>query len=137
MSKYTNILITMMCINIMLVLGGVVSIDSDITEGNFLGSFFTFPNNDASQGASINKDFQGKLSNIPAQGGGSTTGLGFIDGIKMLLDLFSFLLVSMSAPLQLIFNPNITLPWVFRLLIGIPLSTIYIFSLVGWLRGNE
>ena len=137
MSKYLTILITMICINLTLVLGGIIPINSSTQDGNFIISLFSFASNDPTTGVSINSTFQSKVAGLPAQGGSATTGLGFIDGIKMIADLFYFLISTISAPFQLLFNPNIILPSVFRVLVGLPLTILYIFSLIHFLRGNE
>lgn len=139
MSKYLNVLITCICINIMLTLGGYINPSDSVQQGNFLSGFYTLSSNTINEntGATINSDFQSQIANMPQSGGGTTTGLGFIDGIKLFLNLFGFLIASFSAPLQLLFNPNLGLPFVFKMMVALPYTIIYIFSLIGWLRGNE
>lgn len=137
MAKYTGLLITIICIDLMLTLSGKIPFSIGVGQGNSLNTFFTAPNNDLQNGVSINTEFQGVLTNITQQSGGATTGLGFIDGIKMVLGVFAFLLVSVTAPLQLLLNPAIDLPLVFRLLFGIPLTILSAFALIGYIRGNE
>ena len=137
MAKYTALLVTIICINVMLILGGVIPFSAGVDQGNSLGGFFTAPNDDIRNGVSIDGEFEGTLTNITQQSGGATTGLGFIDGIKMILGVFKFLLVAVSSPLQLLFNPAIDLPFTFRVIIGLPLTIFTALALVGYIRGNE
>ena len=128
------VLITMLCINLFLVLGGVIPLDAN---GNYLLTFFKFNNNDIYQPANINNDLGNSINNLPSQGGGATTGLGFIDGIKLFFGVFNVILTTAWAPFQLLFYPSIDLPMIFRIMVALPLTVIYIFTLIGWLRGNE
>lgn len=132
MSKYINMFVTVLCINLMLVLGGVIPF-----EGSLTSHFFTAPNNDLIQGISLAQAFENTTRSISSQSGGATTGLGFIDGIKMLLGIFSFIIDTLTAPIQILFNPALDLPVVFRILVGVPLTITYIFSAIFLLRGNE
>jgi hypothetical protein len=116
----------------MLVLGGVVPL-----SGTVVDSFFTSPNNDMSNGVTIDTAFETVVKDVPDQSGGATTGLGFIDSIKMLLGIFKFILSSLTAPFQLLFNPMILLPMTFRILVGLPLTIVYIFGLIGFLGGRD
>ena len=121
----------------MLVLGGVIPFSTGIAGGNMLNSFFTASNNDLSSGVSINTEFQDVVQSIPEQSGGTTTGIGFIDAIKLMLGVFEFIINTLTAPIQLLFNMNIPLPTTFRILVGLPLTIGYIFAILFFLRGNE
>lgn len=132
MSKYINMFITILCIDLMIILGGVMPF-----EGSLASHFFTAPNNDIMQGISLNTGFENVTKGIPSQSGGATTGLGFIDGIKLILGIFAFVIDMLSAPLQILFNPALNLPIVFRILVGLPLTITFIFSAIFMLRGNE
>lgn len=137
-SSYIKALVPMLCINIILIMFGYIHTTDPASSGNSLSSFFSFSSQDDLGTASINPTFENKVKDIPSQGAaGTSTGFSVIDGIKLVLGLVSFLLATITAPFQLLFNPAINVPSSIRFLFGFPYTIIYIFTLIGLARGSE
>ena len=139
MSKFVNILIPLLCIDLMLMLGmpnefGLAS----LSQGNLVPSFFSLNDNSiTSDNIAVNSNFEGAIKNLPEQGGSSTTGFGIIDGIKLMLGFFGFIVGSVFVPFTLLFNPALQLPIVFRILVGLPLCVANVIALISFVRGND
>jgi len=98
MADTTNVLVVMLCINIMLVLGGVFSVEADAdNEASMLTSLFTFV--DDEEVSDISASLKNETEDIGSEGT-ITTGdlLGFTDIPGALLNFFKFLLISVTAP---------------------------------------
>lgn len=136
MADFRDILIIMMSINIMLVLGGALDITSTREEGNLIGSFYTF--NEDGEARDVNAEFKEEVEGITSKGAVTEGGFeGFTDLPSAASGIFSFLIKSLTAPFQLLFNPNLELPFPFRMMIGLPLTVFWIFSLIAYWRQGK
>lgn len=147
--KLDELILVMLCINIMLVLGGVFDerqlYDSTLKsqakqDGNFLPQLFKFTNNSIGdpQIQDFSDNLSGEITGLSSSGGVTVGSFeGFTDLVKLVRSLFGFLIDVMTAPFQLMANPNLGLPFEFRMMIGLPFSILYLFALVRWLRTGE
>ena len=136
MAKIEGVLVTMLCINIMMVIGGVFTVDADNTTGNMLSTLFSFEGDEAS---GLSADFQEEVEGVGSEGALQTTSdfEGFTDLPRAILNMFKFLLISLTAPLVLLFNPDLQLPYQFRLMVALPMSIIWIFAIIRFFRKGD
>lgn len=137
MAKFETILATMLCINLMLVLGGIFEPDAKASEGNILTKFFKFNYTTNTGGFSdeLSEESEGLFTGSFVKEGDSD--FSFLDFVLIIKDLIGFLFNTITAPLQLFLNPNLNLPLQFRLMIGMPYSFLYLFTIIRfWRRGD-
>ena len=136
MAKVEGVLVVILCINIMLVIGDVFTVDTTSTEGNILASLFSFEGKEA---ANLNPEFQSEVESVGSEGALQTTSSfeGFTDLPRALFGLFKFLLISLTAPLVLLFNPVLQLPYQFRLMVALPMSVVWIFAIIRFFRKGD
>ena len=131
--KFLPILMLLLCINIVLVYSGILNTND---EGVILKSFITTTDNNNIVG--YNQNLTDNIKGITSQGTVSGSGFeGFTDLPSTIKTIFSFLISSLTAPFQLWLNPKLELPLIFQWLIGLPLSVLWIFSLIGYWRNGE
>ena len=136
MADFRDLLIIMMSINIMLVLGGALDSTSTREEGNLIGDFYSL--NEGGEVGDIDSNFKSEVEGITSKGAVTEGGFeGFTDLPSAASGIFSFLLRSITAPFQLLFNPNLELPFAFRMMIGLPLTIFWIFSLIAYWRQGK
>lgn len=133
MAKTEAILVIMLCINIMLVVGGVLETDTPQEKGGMLSSLFSI--NNKFDTADLTGNFTTELEELRQSS--STTATGFTDTITMIKGIVSFLFNTVTAPLQLLFNTNIDLPNVVRFMIALPLTVLWIFTLIRFFRKGD
>ena len=137
MSKGLGLLITLFAINVMLVVGGVMNTNDSREQGGMISTFYEFDsNNNIKQ---MNETFTSDKIGGSLSSGVVTTGsfTGFTDLLKFGSGVFNFLLQSLSAPLQLMFNPNLALPTTFRFMIGSVLTLLWALALFLMWMGRE
>lgn len=136
MADFRDVLIIMMSINIMLVLGGALDINSTREEGNIIGDFYVI--SDRGEVGDIDPEFKSEVEGITSKGAVTEGGFeGFTDLPSAASGIFSFLIKSISAPFQLLFNPDLELPFVFRMMFGLPISIFWIFTLIAYWRQGK
>lgn len=136
MADFRDALIIMMSINIMLVLGGVMEITAPKEQGNMIGNFYTI--NEGGEVADIDPEFKLEVEGITSKGTVQEGGFeGFTDLPSSLSGIFSFIITSLTAPFQLLFNPNLELPFAFRMMIGLPLTIFWVFSIIAYWRQGK
>jgi hypothetical protein len=133
MAKTEAVLVIMLCINIMLVVGGVLDVDSPKEEGGIISSLFSV--GDDFKTGDLDSNFTSKLEELRQSS--STTSTGFTDTITMFKTIFSFIFDTLTAPLQLLFNSKLGLPNVFRFMVGLPLTILWIFTIIRFLRKGD
>lgn len=136
MSKMLGALIVMVCMNIMLTLGGF-SVTNDIAK-----AFFDIDDAHNIQGLSSDLN-----SSIPrsvdisgqSEGGGEVDENDFkvTDIPKTLFSLFLFLLDVAFAPVSLMTSSSLGLPVEIRFMIGVPYGIIMIFLIIGWWSARQ
>ena len=131
MGNLIRIITLMLCINIMLYLGGFT-----LFEGDILHRFFTINDREIT---GLNESFKGSIPTQPQVAGitGSDTDYRLTDIPKTIFALFLFLLNIMLAPLAIFTAPELNLPIEIGFMIGVPLALIMVFMIVDWLRGND
>lgn len=144
-------LLLMLCINIMLVLGGIFDeaalydtssqgLDNAKSEGNILPAFFQFTNGTTGRAevTDFNQNISDEFSGITSAGGVNVGAFqGFTDAIALVRSIGSFLVDVVTAPFQLLFNPNLQLPYEFRMMFGLPYSLLYVFAFIRWFRTGD
>ena len=136
MAEFRDILIIMMSINIMLVLGGALDITATSDQGNMIGDFYKV--NEGGEVADIDEEFKAEVEGITSKGAVHEGGFeGFTDIHSSISGVFSFLIKSITAPFQLLFNPNLELPFEFRMMVGLPLTIFWILSLISYWRQGK
>ncbi len=136
MSKMLTALTVLICINILLVLGGF-SLSTDITR-----VFFNIDSNNEIQGYTGNLNASIPNSVLIAgqsEGGGEAEPSNFriTDVPKMLFDMFLFLLDVVFAPVAIFTSPTLAIPTQIKYMIATPFGIIFLFLVVGWWRGGS
>ncbi|GAI88022.1 unnamed protein product [marine sediment metagenome] len=136
MAKIEGILVVMLCINIMLVIGGIFDVDTGSTSGNIIASLFAFEGDETS---GLSADFQEEVEGVGSEGALQTTSgfEGFTDLPRAIFNMFKFLLISLTAPLVLFFNPVLQLPYQFRLMVALPMSIVWILAIIRFFRKGD
>jgi|TARA_R100000789_G_scaffold43668_1_gene44948 hypothetical protein len=131
MANLIKIITFMLCINIMLYLGGF-----QLIEGDILNKFFEIEGNSIK---GLNSTFNEDIPTTPQIAGIDTTTSDFriTDIPKTLLRLFRFMLNIMLAPIAIFGSPQLNLPFIFQMMIGVPITIIFIIIIVDWWRGND
>lgn len=132
MSTTRTIILLMLCINIMLYLGGFTLVD--IGGSNMLEQFVEF---DAEGNPIGVGEVQEKL---PQKEEGLISGFlnvvtNAIDPILMIGKFFAFLINISFAPIAIFFIPDMPIIVIFAL--GIPLMAMYALGLVWFIRGGN
>lgn len=130
--RFEVLVIIILCVNIVLTLSGVLN-TSD--EGNIINSFFKTNGEEIQD---LNQNFEDEVTQVTSSGAVTGTEFeGFTDLPTALAGIFKFIVGSLTAPFQLFLNPKLNLPLVFRWLVGLPLSLLWIFSIIGWWRQGQ
>ncbi len=133
------ILLLVICMNIVSIIFANTSptynSNSINSSNSFVNNFFIIGTGE-SMTPSPNETFVGNVSstltgNTAAVASGGTLG-GFIDGIKLVLGLMAIL--TPIPVIAVLFN--LQLPIFFLMMISIPLSIMYIISMLEFLRGG-
>lgn len=133
MANIAWLIILMICINLSLVLGGVMDATAPKQEGGIISSFFNV--NNTLNVKDMNSDFTSEAQNVTAKGVVAGTEFeGFTDTPSAVSSLVGFLFDVSTAPFQLLINPTLELPIQFRVFIGFPLSIMWIFAIVSFFR---
>ncbi len=136
MADFRDMLIIMMSINIMLVLGGALDITAERSQGNMIGDFYVV--SESGEVADVDPEFKEEVEGVTSKGAVQEGGFeGFTDMPSSISGIFSFLIKSITAPFQLLFNPNLELPFAFRMMIGLPLTIFWIFSIIAYWRQGK
>jgi len=135
MSTTRNILLLVLCINLMLLLGGFELVK--VGDKNMVETFVTLDENNTptSLSSSIN-DTLPTVEKGFISGAITTLVNVFVDGLAMISDFFTFLINITLAPLA-IFTSIPNMPQVVKLLLGVPLLVMYILGLVWFARGGS
>jgi len=136
MSKMVIALTTLVCINILLVLGGF-SLSTDITR-----LFYNIGDDNQIKGytGSLNDSIpKSVLIAGQSEGGGEAQPSDFriTDVPKMLFEMFVFLFDVMFAPIAIFSSPTLNLPMEIRFMLAAPIGIILFFLGVNWWRGND
>jgi len=137
MSKMLIALTVLLCMDVMLYLGGF-----RLFEGDILQSFYNIGSNDDVLGfsGSLNDTLPSSvLISGQSEGGGEANPSDFriTDIPKMLFDTFKFLFNIMFAPVAIFTSPQLNLPVELRFMIGLPFGIIMFFLVIGWWRGGS
>ena len=139
MGEFKQMFIIMLCINILLVVGGVTSFQDGKDNGNMLGGLvnFTYKNDSSIEASNLNSDLTKATSEVGSRGTITTgTFAGFTDTPSAIYLFFKFMLEILTSPFNLLLNPNLFLPWQFRIMIGVPLSLLWVISIIGFWRNG-
>lgn len=128
-----GLIITMLCINILLLVSGVTVIDNQ-SSNSFMNSFIdidTYDNN----GTVVLTDGFKDTAPSNYEGSSDTGGvLAFgIDAIKAVKNFLIFVVNIVFTPLGLF----LALPSIFGLIIGLPLVVMMVFGLVAFVRSGK
>lgn len=130
MGSLIHIITFILCINIMLYLGGF-----SLIEGDILQEFFELNAGDIT---GITTEFGEAIPDQPTVAGIDTAGdFRMTDIPKTIWKIVLFLLNVMLAPLALFASPELNLPVAFRFMIGVPIALIFIFVIIDWIRGHD
>lgn len=133
----TKILLLVLCINLMLYVGGVRTFDGDIvsftlkTSGSIEDGNFTVHN--------LRENITGMIPETPETAEaqtGDTGGWNLIDGLYMGWSIILFILNILTAPLG-IFLSVPELPPVITLLFGLPVAVLFIIAGVYFIRSGK
>jgi len=132
MGDFIKIFIVLLCINIVLRLGGFT-----VIEGDILTDFIEIGDNNELKG--LNSSFVSTIPVQPQVAGidASTTDFRIVDALKTVFSIFLFLLNIILAPLAIFTAPQLNLPIAFQFMIGIPVLMAWIFMIIAWWRGND
>lgn len=131
-STLTKALILILCINILLYIGGVRVVASS-TAGDFMGRFI-----DTSTNQSLAPGFTGlneSLTDFSQSGGIVSDTFSFIDAIRVIIDFFIFLVNIVFTPFGLFISGG--LPPIVGLIVGLPLTVIMLVGLAYFIRGGN
>jgi len=131
MGNLIKIIVVMLCIDIMLYLGGFTLI-----EGDILQRFFSInADGDVTQLSSNISDAipQG----VVVAGIDTSDDFRITDIPRTLLDLFLVFVNIIAAPIALFSAPQLSLPLPFRLMFGVPITIIFLIVVVDWFRGHD
>lgn len=136
MSKMVTALTVLVCMNVLLVLGGF-RISADITK-----VFYKIDddNNIQAYTGDLNKSIPTSvLIAGQSEGGGEADPSDFriTDVPKMLFNMFLFLLDVVFAPVAIFTSPVLDFPTEIRFMIAAPLGIIFFFLVLGWWRGGS
>ncbi len=138
MSNATIATTVLLCINIMLYLGGYVVFDGDIMH-----LFFSI-DDDNKNIVGFSKELNDSLPSSTLIAGQSEGGLEaspsdfrLTDIPKTLFLFFKFLFNVFFAPIALFTFPGFNFPVEIKLMMALPLTLVYIFLLINWWRGND
>ena len=131
MANMLKVIVLMLCINIMLYLGGFTLLTGDILQ-----EFFTISGEDIT---GISSEFVGTIPTSPDVAGITTSSsdFRFTDIPKTIFAIFAFLINIMFAPLAILTSPQLGLPNELKFMLGIPLTLIMLFVIVDWWRGGS
>lgn len=132
MGDFIKILIVLLCINIVLRLGGFA-----VIEGDILTDFIEIGDNNELKG--LNSSFVSTIPVQPQVAGidTSTSDFRIVDALKTVFSIFLFLLNIILAPLAIFTAPQLSLPIAFQYMIGVPILMAWIFVIIAWWRGND
>lgn len=131
-SKFGVLVVTLLCINILLTISGSLDVHAD---GNLITNFYKV-NGSNIQG--MDNNFTDATAALPSSGSVSGTAFeGFTDMPSSLSTLFKYFTGALTAPFQLWLNSSLGLPWVFQWLVGMPLSLMWVLSIIAWWRGLQ
>lgn len=136
MSKMLTALTILVCMDIMLVLGGF-SLSTDITR-----IFFNININNEIQGYTpeLNDSIpRSVLIAGQSEGGGEAQPSDFriTDIPKMFFEVFLFLLDVIFAPVAIFTSPTLNFPVEIKLMLAAPWGIIFFFLVLGWFRGGS
>lgn len=133
----TKILLLVLCINIMLYVGGVRTFDGDIvsytlkTSGSLENDTFAVHNLRENITGMIPENFETSDAQT-----GDTGGWNLIDGLYMGWSIVAFVLNILTAPLG-IFLSVPELPPVIVLLFGLPIAVLFIIAGIYFIRSGK
>lgn len=133
MSKMLGALIVLVCMNVMLTLGGF-SVTHDINE-----RFFNIDSEHNIQGISsgLNESIPYAVEiSAQSEGGGEVEQNDFklTDIPKTLFSMFLFLLDVAFAPIAIFTSSTLGLPTEIKFMLGVPYGIIMLFLVIGWWR---
>ena len=136
MSRMVIALTVLVCMNVLLVLGGF-SLSGDLTK-----KFYKISSTNEIQGysGSLNDSIpKSVLIAGQGEGGGEANPSDFriTDVPKMLFNLFTFLFDVMFAPVAIFTSPVLNFPVEIKFMIAVPYGIIFLFLIVNWWRGND
>lgn len=137
MSRMLVALTVLMCMNVMLYLGGFRVFDGDVVErfykitaNNDIVGFSSSFNDTLPESVLIAGQSEGGVEADPAD-------FRFTDIPKMLFETFKFLFNIMFAPVAIFTSPELNLPMEIRFMFGLPFGIIMFFLVINWWRGND
>lgn len=130
-------LTVLLCMNIILYLGGYRVLDGDIMQ-----RFYSLGSNDEIIGFSseFNESLPRSISIAGQSEGGveaDPSDFRITDIPKMFFDMFKFLFNIMFAPVAIFTSPQLDIPVEIQFMLGIPFGLIMFFLVIGWWRGND
>lgn len=130
MGEMLKVIVFMLCVNIMLYLGGFTLLSGDILQ-----EFFTISGEEVT---GISSELIDTIPTSPDVAGITTSSsdFRFTDIPKTIFSIFLFLVNIMFAPLALFTAPELGLPSALKFMIGIPISLIMIFVIIDWWRSG-
>lgn len=137
MSKMLIALTVLMCMNILLYLGGY-----RVVEGDILSRFYRISSEDNIEGfaGGFNNTLPSSILIAGQSEGGievSADDFRIVSIPRMLFDLFKFLFNIMFAPVAIFNSPQLNLPMEIKFMLGLPFGIIMFFLVIGWWRGTD
>ena len=121
-------IIMILCLNIVLFVGGVRVIEDTNTLNRFI-DVNSYSNNDT---ISVSDSFKGSVP-TSYESTGETSGLNFIDSIRAVTGFLSFMVNIIFTPIGLFAS----LPPIAGLIIGLPLLVAGVVSLIYFIRSGK
>lgn len=127
----TKAILIIICINILLYVGGVRVVNTD-TSTQFMGNFI-----DTSTNQSLSSNFTdiGEGMTDFSQSGVLSEGLSFIDALRMVISFLSFIVNIIFTPFGLFIAGG--LPPIVGLIVGLPLTVILVLGVAYFIRGGN
>lgn len=137
MSRMLLAVTVLLCMNIMLYMGGFKALDGDLVE-----LLFTIEADNTPVGFSqqLNETLpRSILITGQSEGGGEADPSDFriSDIPKTIFSLFKFLFNIMFAPIGIFTSPALNLPPQIQIMLALPFGFIYMFIIINWWRGND
>lgn len=134
MSKMLIALTVLICMNILLYLGGFRVFEGDIlsrfyriSEDNTIEGFTSGFNDTLPKDILIVGQSEGGLEATPAD-------FRVVSIFRMIFGLFKFLFNIMFAPVAIFTSPQLNLPMEIQFMLGLPFGIIMFFLALGWYR---
>lgn len=141
MGRFIIMLLFIVTFNALMFLGGIWNFDNVAdNKVSLLSSLFIVTNSNVSQ-PQIRDLSEGLLTEAKSVGKTeASTGssfLGFTDAISILKSLYNFFIATITSPLQIWFNDDLDLPYIFRWIFAPALTLLYIMAGFDWLTRRD